>query len=89
MAGEARTFGSYLILFVGDTVAAMKNVLIPKLLLDELLLVTEGAPLSEHMRLIVLYAALTVAIDVLVRATNGAAERTKERSPSGFRSTAT
>lgn len=70
-------FGSYLILFVGDTVAAMKNVLIPKLLLDELLLVTEGAPLSEHLRLIVLYAALTVAIDVLVRATNGAAERTK------------
>jgi len=70
-------FSSYLILFVGDTVAAMKNVLIPKLLLDELLLVTEGAPLSEHLRLIVLYAVLNVAIDALVRAANSVAERTK------------
>ena len=41
-------FVSYLILFVGDAVVAMKNVLIPKLLLDELMLVTEGAPLSAH-----------------------------------------
>lgn len=70
-------FVSYLILFAGDTVAAMKNVLIPKLLLDELLLVTEGAPLSEHLRLIVLYAVLHVAIDALVRAANSVAERAK------------
>ena len=70
-------FVSYLILFVGDAVVAMKNVLIPKLLLDELMLVTEGAPLSAHLRLIVLYAALHVVIDVLVRASNSVAERTK------------
>ena len=70
-------FVSYLILFVGDAVVAMKNVLIPKLLLDELMLVTEGAPLTAHLRLIVLYAALHVVIDVLVRASNSVAERTK------------
>lgn len=70
-------FVSYLILFVGDAVTAMKNVLIPKLLLDELMLVTEGAPLSAHLRLIALYAALHVIIDVLVRASNGVAERVK------------
>ncbi len=70
-------FVSYLILFVGDAVTAMKNVLIPKLLLDELMLVTEGAPLSAHLRLIALYAALHVVIDVLVRASNGVAERAK------------
>lgn len=70
-------FVSYLILFVGDAVTAMKNVLIPKLLLDELMLVTEGAPLSAHLRLIALYAVLHVIIDVLVRASNGVAERVK------------
>lgn len=35
-------FASYLILFVGNAATTMKNVLIPKLLLDELLLVTKG-----------------------------------------------
>ncbi len=70
-------FGSYLILFVGDVITAMKNVLIPKLLLDELLLVTKGAALSEHLRLIVLYAVIHVAVDALVRAAGSVAERTK------------
>lgn len=70
-------FASYLILFVGNVAVTMKNVLIPKLLLDELLLVTEGAALSEHLRLIVLYAVLHVAVDALVRATDSVGERTK------------
>ena len=70
-------FASYLILFVGNAATTMKNVLIPKLLLDELLLVTEGAALSEHLQLLVLYAALDVGVGALVRVTNSVAERTK------------
>lgn len=70
-------FASYLILFVGQVAVTMKNILIPKLLLDELLLVTEGAALSEHLRLIALYAVLHVAVDALVRATDSVGERTK------------
>lgn len=70
-------FASYLILFVGQVAVTMKNILLPKLLLDELLLVTEGAALSEHLRLIALYAVLHVAVDALVRATDSVGERMK------------
>lgn len=70
-------FASYLILFVGHVAVTMKYILIPKLLLDELLLVTEGAALSEHLWLIALYAVLHVAVDALVRATDSVGERTK------------
>lgn len=70
-------FFSYLGLFFGEFVATMKKVLLPKLLIDELVLVVEGAALSAHLRQIVSYAALIVGLDFLVSLLKGFMEKIK------------
>lgn len=71
-------FIAYLGLFLGEFVSALKKVLLPKFLIDELMLVIEGAALSEHLRQIVLYAALIVGLDFLVSVLKSIMERIRE-----------
>lgn len=68
----------YLGLFLGEFVSTLKKVLLPKFLVDELVLVMEGAPLSEHLRQIVLYAAFIVGLDFLVSVLKSIMERIRE-----------
>ncbi len=56
-------FVSYFGLFFGEFVNSIKKVLLPKFLIDELVLVINGAPVSEHMNMIVLYTALIIVIE--------------------------
>ncbi len=56
-------FVSYFGLFFGEFVNSIKKVLLPKFLIDELVLVINGAPVSEHMNMIVLYTSLIIVIE--------------------------
>ena len=71
-------FFAYLGLFFGEFVATMKNVLLPKFLIDELILVMGGAPLSLHLRRIAVYAVLIVGVEALVSVLRSCMERIKE-----------
>ncbi|MCI8306638.1 MAG: ABC transporter ATP-binding protein [Lachnospiraceae bacterium] len=56
-------FVSYLGLFFAEFVNSIKKVLLPKFLIDELMLVMNGTPVSAHMNKIVLYTALIIVIE--------------------------
>lgn len=56
-------FVSYFGLFFCEFVNSIKKVLLPKFLIDELVLVINGAPVSEHMNMIVLYTSLIIVIE--------------------------
>ena len=71
-------FFAYLGLFFGEFVSTMKNVLLPKFLIDELLLVMDGAPVSLHLRRIIVFAALIVGIEALVSVLRSVMERRKQ-----------
>lgn len=58
-------FGAYLGLFLAEFIGTMKRVLIPKLLIDELMLVIAGAALADHLRQIAFYAILIVGLQFL------------------------
>lgn len=70
-------FFAYLGLFLLEFVSTMKNVLLPKFLIDELILVMDGAPVSLHLRRIVVFAALIVGIEALVSVLGSVMERLK------------
>ncbi|MBR6307847.1 MAG: ABC transporter ATP-binding protein [Lachnospiraceae bacterium] len=53
--------------FVGQALSELKVLLLPKLLVDEIMTIKDGAPVSEHLRTIVIYVALTVSAEFLSR----------------------
>lgn len=70
-------YASYLLLFAADFVSKMVKILLPKFLIDELILVLNGAPRSAHLRQIILYVALTIGLDFLSSIMKGLAGRIK------------
>lgn len=56
-------FVSYFGLFFGEFVNSIKKVLLPKFLIDELMLVINGGTVSEHINMLVLYTALIIVIE--------------------------
>lgn len=55
-------FFLYLLAFVTDFAAQMSAIILPKFLIDELVLIIGGEPLENHLSKIVIYAALIVGI---------------------------
>ena len=57
---DKRLFYMYIVKFIGNVLGEFKTILLPKLLMDELGLILDGAPVSEHLRTIIIYVALTI-----------------------------
>ncbi|MBQ5333256.1 MAG: ABC transporter ATP-binding protein [Oscillospiraceae bacterium] len=55
-------FFLYLLAFVTDFAAKMSAIILPKFLIDELVLIIGGEPLENHLSRIIIYAALIVGI---------------------------
>lgn len=55
----------YLVIFLNKLSQKVTVVLFPKFLIDELMLVIEGAPVKEHMKMIALWAVLICAVNFL------------------------
>lgn len=70
-------FLSYFGLFFGEFVDSIKKVLLPKFLIDELVLVINGAPVSEHTNMIVLYTSLIIVIEFCASILNSCMRRIK------------
>ena len=70
-------FLSYFGLFFGEFVDSIKKVLLPKFLIDELVLVINGAPVSEHTNMIVLYTSLIIVIEFCASVLNSCMRRIK------------
>ncbi|MCR5824574.1 MAG: ABC transporter ATP-binding protein/permease [Lachnospiraceae bacterium] len=63
-------FFAYVLLFMGTAISDLKYLLLPKLLVDEIVAVKAGAPAEEHLKIIVVYVALTVGGEFLSRIFN-------------------
>lgn len=57
----------YLIDFLSVAVSTVEALLLPKLLVDEIVAIKDGAPLDEHLKKVILYALLTVSANLLAR----------------------
>lgn len=57
----------YVIKFIANALSELKTLLLPKLLVDELMLVIEGADFSEHARIIIIYVIITITAEFLSR----------------------
>lgn len=70
-------FVSYIVLIFEGFVSAMKRVLLPKFLIDELMLVINGGTVSEHINMIILYTALIIVIEFGMSVLNSCMNRIK------------
>lgn len=70
-------FFCYLGLFLAELAMNLKNILIPKFLIDELLLVINGAPVESHLHTIIVCALLLVGIDFVATGCKTIAESIK------------
>ncbi len=57
----------YLLLFVAELLLKAKDILLPKFLIDELMLIIGGAPLQEHLRMVALYVVLTIVVEIVAQ----------------------
>lgn len=64
---DKRLFLMYAIRFIADALSELKTLLLPKLLVDELTAITQGAPASDHLRNIIIYVACTVTAELVSR----------------------
>ena len=55
-------FFLFLLAFVTELIAKMSAIILPKFLIDELVLIIGGEPLENHLSRIIIYAALIVGI---------------------------
>lgn len=60
-------FFFYILRFMGSALSELKVLLLPKLLIDEIVYIKDGAPLEEHIKAVVLYVALTVVAEFVSR----------------------
>ena len=70
-------FGVYALLFVAQCIQKVQIVVLPKFLMDELMLVVEGAPAKEHMQGIIFYAALICGLNLLANVMSNVAYQTR------------
>lgn len=66
----------YLVLFLNRLGQKVTVVLFPKFLIDELMLVIEGAPAREHIRMIILWTVLICGINFLCSLLNSLTNQT-------------
>lgn len=57
----------YVLKFVANALGELKTLLLPKLLVDELMLVIGNASFSEHARIIIIYVVITIVAEFLSR----------------------
>lgn len=57
----------YLLLFVAEFLLKAKDILLPKFLIDELMLIIGGAPLKEHLRMVAIYVILTMVVEIVAQ----------------------
>lgn len=55
-------FVLYLLMFMADVTSKLQAVLLPKLLIDQVVAILNGASRGEHVRLAVIYSAVTVGL---------------------------
>ncbi len=65
-------FFVYVIRFIADFISKMQGIILPKFIIDELVLILSGAEVTDHLRNAVLYAGIFVAADFLTRMINNA-----------------
>ncbi len=70
-------FGVYALLFASQCMRKVQIVILPKFLLDELMLVVEGAPVKEHLQGIIFYAALICGVNLLANVLDNIAYQTR------------
>jgi len=58
-------FVVYLLLFVSNLIQKVQSVLLPKFLIDELMLILEGAPAQVHLRSVMMYVAVICGSNLL------------------------
>lgn len=58
-------YAVYVALFLAEVTARLQVILLPKFLLDELVAIVNGDSKSEHIRLAILYAGVTIGITLL------------------------
>lgn len=58
-------FGSYALQLLSQLIRKVQIVILPKFLLDELMLVVSGAPAEEHLQKIAVYAAVICGMNLL------------------------
>lgn len=63
----------YLMLFAAQMLVKVRNILLPKFLIDEMVFIIDGAPLSERMSRIVFFIVLTLAVEIISRTMENAA----------------
>ncbi len=70
-AKEAKgIFAMYALQFIGQAMGELKNLLLPKLLIDELMLVIDGGTFEEHLRRIITYVVVTIVAEFFSRLLN-------------------
>ena len=57
----------YLLLFLAQFLMKAKDILLPKFLIDELMLIIAGAPLKEHLQKVAFYVVLTIIVEIAAR----------------------
>lgn len=66
-------YAMYAVQFIAEGLGELKNLLLPKLLIDELMLVIEGAAAEAHVKRIVTYVVITLVAEFLSRLLNNVA----------------
>jgi len=64
-----KIYGFYSLKFVGEMLLKFKNIILPKFLLDELILVFNGASYEQHIKQIIFYVGIIVAIELICKLT--------------------
>lgn len=62
---DKRFFLLYFLKFIADAMRELKTLLLPKLLIDELTLITRGESYELHLKNIVIYVVITLAAEFL------------------------
>ena len=57
----------YILLFFAELIIKVKDILLPKFLIDELMLIIGGAPVKEHLQSVIFYVVLTVVVELISR----------------------
>ncbi len=66
-------FAVYAILFVAQLIQKAQLVILPKFLIDELMMIVEGAPAEQHLTNVMLYVALICGSNLLANIMNNVA----------------
>ncbi len=68
-------FVVYVILFVAQMIQKVQVIILPKFLIDELMLIVGGAPVAEHLKVIMFYVAVICSMNLLGNAMNNVASQ--------------